>query len=145
MVTGLVLFGFQFGFLSLFKFYLVPYLIFVIWLDLVTYLHHTVEDMPWYRGKDWYFLKGALSTIDHDYGFINNIHHNIGTHVAHHIFLTIPHYHLKTATESIKPVLGEYYRVSKEPVWKTFLNSVKTCHYIDNEGSGIYYKPAKKA
>jgi omega-3 fatty acid desaturase (delta-15 desaturase) len=144
MVTGLVIFGFQFGFVSLFKFYLVPYVIFVIWLDLVTYLHHTVEDMPWYRGKDWYFLKGALSTIDHDYGFINPIHHNIGTHVAHHIFLTIPHYHLIEATEAIKPVLGDFYRVSKQPIWKTFMNSVKTCHYIDNEGSGIYHKPAKK-
>lgn len=144
MVAGLAWFGFQFGLVSLFKYYVMPYLVFVVWLDLVTYLHHTVADIPWYRGKDWYFLKGALSTIDHDYGIFNSIHHNIGTHVAHHIFLTMPHYHLKTATEAIKPVLGEHYRVAKDPIWKTFFHSYKACHYIADEGSGIYHQPEKK-
>ncbi|MEM9152106.1 MAG: DUF3474 domain-containing protein [Cyanobacteria bacterium P01_F01_bin.3] len=145
MVTGLAIFGFHFGFVSLLKFYLVPYIIFVIWLDLVTYLHHTEDDIPWYRGKDWYFLKGALSTIDRDYGIFNGIHHNIGTHVAHHIFLKIPHYHLKTATESIKPILGSHYRISKVPIWKSFVKSYFACHYVENEGSKVYYKPMKKA
>ncbi|MGB8701019.1 MAG: DUF3474 domain-containing protein [Thermosynechococcaceae cyanobacterium] len=145
MVLGLVAFGVQFGFLSLVKFYVMPYVGFVIWLDLVTYLHHTEADIPWYRGKDWYFLKGALSTIDRDYGLFNEIHHNIGTHVAHHIFLTIPHYHLKTATEAIKPVLGEYYRVAKEPIWRSFTRAFWACHYIADEGSGLYYQPIKKS
>jgi omega-3 fatty acid desaturase (delta-15 desaturase) len=132
--------GFTYGFLFLFKFYIVPYLIFVVWLDLVTYLHHTEADIPWYRGKDWYFLKGALSTIDRDYGIFNDIHHNIGTHVAHHIFIGIPHYHLKTATEAIKPVLGSYYRVSKVPIWKSFFASQKACQFVPDTGSEVYYR-----
>jgi omega-3 fatty acid desaturase (delta-15 desaturase) len=97
---------YQWGIIWLLKYYLGAYIVFVAWLDLVTFLHHTDPDIPWYRGKDWYFLKGALSTIDHDYGFINNIHHNIGTHVAHHIFLNMPHYHLLEATKAIEPILG---------------------------------------
>ncbi|MCM1981424.1 DUF3474 domain-containing protein [Lyngbya confervoides] len=144
MVVGLILFGIQFGFLSLLKFYLVPYFVFIVWLDLVTYLHHTETDIPWYRGKDWYFLKGALSTIDRDYGIFNPIHHNIGTHVAHHIFLSIPHYHLKTATEAIKPVLGEHYRVAKDPIWTSFIRSFWDCHFISDEGTKIYYQPIKR-
>lgn len=140
MVGFLSLLTYQFGWLFLVKYYLVPYVVFVIWLDLVTFLHHTEADIPWYRGDDWYFLKGALSTIDRDYGFINPIHHDIGTHVAHHIFLNIPHYHLKTATEAIKPVLGDYYRRSNEPVWKSFFRSYWACHFVPDQGSKVYYQ-----
>jgi omega-3 fatty acid desaturase (delta-15 desaturase) len=112
----------------------------VVWLDLVTFLHHTDNSLPWYRGKDWYFLKGAISTIDHDYGFINDIHHNIGTHVVHHIFLSIPHYNLKEATEAVKPVMGEYYRKSNVSIWTAFWDAYKTCHFVANTGSKIYYQ-----
>lgn len=127
------------------KFYFMPYAGFVIWLDLVTYLHHTEDDIPWYRGNDWYFLKGALSTIDRDYGFINWIHHDIGTHVAHHIFSNMPHYRLRQATEAIKPLLGDYYRKSDKSIWKGFFDSVTTCYTVPNEGSPVYYGlPADK-
>lgn len=131
---------YEYGWLFLLKYYFGPYFVFVVWLDLVTFLHHTEADIPWYRGKDWYFLKGALSTIDRDYGFINNIHHNIGTHVAHHLFLNIPHYHLKTATEALKPILGDYYRESRESIWKSFLRSYKTCHFVSDTGAVVYYR-----
>ncbi len=141
MVGFLGLLTYQFGWLFLLKYYLGPYVVFVVWLDLVTFLHHTEPDIPWYRGKDWYFLKGALSTIDRDYGLINDIHHNIGTHVAHHIFCNMPHYHLKTATEAIKPILGDYYRKSEEPIFKSFLRSWRSCHFVNNEGGVVYYQP----
>jgi omega-3 fatty acid desaturase (delta-15 desaturase) len=131
---------YQFGWLFLVKYYLAPYIVFVVWLDLVTFLHHTEPDIPWYRGEDWYFLKGALSSIDRDYGFINSIHHDIGTHVAHHIFLNMPHYHLKTATAAIKPILGDYYHHSNEPIWKSFIRSYWACHFVADQGSGIYYQ-----
>ncbi|MEL6775931.1 MAG: fatty acid desaturase [Cyanobacteria bacterium J06597_16] len=140
MVTGLVVFGFVAGPLALFNYYIMPYVVFVVWLDLVTYLHHTEADIPWYRNDNWYFLKGALSTIDRDYGIFNNIHHNIGTHVAHHIFLNMPHYHLKDATEAIKPVLGDYYRESKTPIWKSLWQSAQECLYVPNEGPVVYYR-----
>ncbi|WP_051039907.1 DUF3474 domain-containing protein [Synechococcus sp. PCC 7336] len=140
MVGFLGYLTYQFGWVFLLKYYAVPYIIFVIWLDLVTFMHHTESDIPWYRGKDWYFLKGALSTIDRNYGWIAPIHHNIGTHVAHHIFLGIPHYHLKTATEAIKPVLGEYYRYSPEPIWRSFIRSYLSCHFVSDRGGRVYYR-----
>jgi omega-3 fatty acid desaturase (delta-15 desaturase) len=143
MIALLGFLTYQWGIIWLIKYYLMPYIVFVMWLDLVTYLHHTDPDIPWYRGKDWYFLKGALSTIDHDYGFINNIHHNIGTHVAHHIFLTMPHYHLKTATEAIKPILGEYYHKSERTIWQSFWRSLKTCHFVPDSGSPVYHQSNK--
>lgn len=140
MLAFLIGLGVQYGFMFLLTYYLMPYLVFVVWLDLVTFLHHTDTDLPWYRDQDWYFLKGALSTIDRDYGIFNPIHHNIGTHVAHHIFLSIPHYHLLEATEAIKPVLGEYYRASQEPIWKALWRGYRNCHFVADHGSKIYYQ-----
>jgi len=144
MVSILGFLTYQFGFLWFVQYYLMPYIIFVIWLDLVTFLHHTDTDIPWYSGKNWNFLKGALSTIDHDYGFINDIHHNIGTHVAHHIFLNMPHYHLKTATEAIKPILGNYYRKSERSLWDAFWRSYKNCHYVPDNQATVYYQKANR-
>lgn len=140
MVVALAAMTYQWGWLFLLKYYAGPYVVFVIWLDLVTFLHHSEEDIPWYRGKDWFFLKGALSTIDRDYGIFNNIHHNIGTHVAHHIFLSIPHYNLIRATKVIEPILGSYYRKSKEPIWKSFYRSFWACHFVPDSGSEVYYQ-----
>ncbi len=132
--------AYVYGWLFLVQYYLAPYIVFVIWLDLVTFLHHTEQEIPWYRSEDWYFLKGALSTIDRDYGFINAIHHNIGTHVAHHIFLNMPHYNLKKATEAIKPILGDYYRKSDESIWSGFVQSYRMCRFVPNSGSQVYYQ-----
>lgn len=55
-------------------------------------------------------MRGGLSTIDRDYGIFNKIHHDIGTHVVHHLFPQMPHYHLEEATE----VGAENYLVMKE-------------------------------
>lgn len=108
-------------------------------VGLSDFLHHTEPDIPWYREEEWTFLKGALSTIDRDYGFINHIHHDIGTHVAHHIFLNIPHYNLKRATEAIKPVLGNYFRKSEEPIVTSLWRSCTSCHYVPDTGTKVYY------
>ncbi len=60
--------------------------------------------------QEWSYLRGGLSTLDRDYGIFNKIHHDIGTHVVHHLLPQIPHYHLEEATAAVKPVMGPYYR-----------------------------------
>jgi omega-3 fatty acid desaturase (delta-15 desaturase) len=141
MVGLLAVLTYQWGWLWLLKYYLGPYVVFVVWLDLVTFLHHTDPEIPWYRSDEWTFLKGALSSIDRSYGFIDPIHHNIGTHVAHHIFLSMPHYHLKRATEAIKPILGDYYRHSDESILKAFWKSYRRCYFVPDTGKVVYYQP----
>ena len=36
--------------------------------------------------QEWSYLRGGLTTLDRDYGIFNKIHHDIGTHVVHHLF-----------------------------------------------------------
>lgn len=144
MVALLGFFTYQWGWMWLLKYYAAPYIVFVIWLDLVTFLHHTEPELPWYRGEDWTFLKGAISSIDRDYGLVNHIHHDIGTHVAHHIFLNIPHYNLLKATEAIKPVMGEYFHKSDEPIWKSLWRSSVSCHFVPDAGGQVYYTSNNK-
>ncbi|RZC81765.1 hypothetical protein C5167_044348 [Papaver somniferum] len=70
--------------------YVIPYWmqIFVMWLDMVTYLHHRCHEQKLrrYRGEEWSYLSGGLTKVDCDYGWINNIHHDIGTYVIHYLF-----------------------------------------------------------
>lgn len=148
MLAFLACLTFVMGPLWTFKLYIVPYWIKVGWLGMVTYLHHHGHDqkVPWYRGQEWNYMRGALSTIDRDYGFFNNIHHDIGTHVVHHLFPQIPHYHLVEATEAIKPVLGKYYRQPEKSstfpthLWKHLLKSLTHDHYVEDEGNIVFYK-----
>ena len=121
------------------KFYFAPWVVFVIWADLVTYLHHTDPDVPWYRGSSWSFLRGALSTVDRNYGFVEPLHHAAGTHLVHHLFPRIPHYHLRRATQNIRPVLGDWYRKSDLSIWKAFLRSFRACRVVPDEGEVVQF------
>ncbi|XP_074287204.1 omega-3 fatty acid desaturase, chloroplastic-like [Silene latifolia] len=148
MVALLAGLSFVMGPIQLLKLYGIPYVLFVMWLDLVTYLHHHGHEdkLPWYRGEEWSYLRGGLTTLDRDYGWINNIHHDIGTHVVHHLFPQIPHYHLVEATEAAKPVLGKYYREPKKSaplplhLLGVFLQSLKKDHYVNDTDDIVYYQ-----
>ncbi|WJX58251.1 fatty acid desaturase (DSD1) [Trifolium repens] len=134
--------------LLILKLYGVPYWIFVMWLDFVTYLHHHgyTQKLPWYRGKEWSYLRGGLTTVDRDYGWINNIHHDIGTHVVHHLFPQIPHYHLVEATKAAKPIFGKYYREPEKSsplpfhLIKYLIQSMKQDHFVSDIGDVIFYQ-----
>ena len=143
-----------FPFWSVVKLYWVPYLVFVAWLDVVTYLQHTDEKVNYYRNSAWNYVDGALSTIDRTYkhlidpldigygGIIDDAHHNISDgHVIHHLFFTsIPHYHLKEATKACLPLLGDKYVFDETPVPIAFWKTMSRCHYVDDNDNICKYK-----
>ncbi|KAM6552052.1 hypothetical protein CsatB_001860 [Cannabis sativa] len=101
-------------------------------LIIVTYLHHTHPALPHYDSTEWDWLRGALSTVDRDYGVFNRVFHNIvDTHVVHHLFSTIPHYNAMEATKAVKPILREYYCVDETPIIKALWREVKECVYVE--------------
>eukprot|EP00002_Diphylleia_rotans_P015897 TRINITY_DN307_c0_g1_i1.p1 TRINITY_DN307_c0_g1~~TRINITY_DN307_c0_g1_i1.p1 ORF type:complete len:372 (+),score=71.11 TRINITY_DN307_c0_g1_i1:61-1176(+) len=122
--------------------YLIPYFIVNFWLTLITYLQHTDTYLPHYRGKQWNWLRGALATVDRDYGsLLNNILHNINdTHVCHHLFSYLPHYHAEEATRAMRPVLGKYYLRDETPVAKALWRSYNNCRFVDEDDEVVFYK-----
>mmetsp|Transcript_8482 Transcript_8482/g.25489 ORF Transcript_8482/g.25489 Transcript_8482/m.25489 type:complete len:159 (+) Transcript_8482:420-896(+) len=138
--------GMKMGFLFVLNTYLIPHAIFCAWLVIVTYLHHTDSSMPWYRDGEWTYLRGGLTTLDKDYGIFNKIHHDIGTHVVHHLFPQMPHYNIVEATKHIKPVLGDYYREPKKSGFfpfhlvKDMFRSFRECRWVKDDGSVVYYE-----
>ncbi len=123
--------GFVFGWGFFAKYILAPYLIYGAWLTFVTYMQHVDPDVPVYDSKDWTRLKGALASVDRNYGPFSWLTHNIGNlHVIHHIFPTIPHYRLQEATDAIKPILGDHYRKTNGFVVTDFVSSQLRCHHV---------------
>ncbi|KAF4374978.1 hypothetical protein G4B88_004729 [Cannabis sativa] len=119
-------------------------------LAVITYLNHTHLALPHYDSSEWDWFRGALSTVDRDFGVLNGVFHNItNTHVVHHLFSTMPHYNAVEATKVVKPILGEYYCFDDTPVIKAMWREVKECVYVesDDESSNkgvLWYKNKKK-
>ena len=76
------------GFSTVALLYLQPYLWVNKWVAIITYLHHTYPDIPRYEAAAWTFLKGALATVDREFGWIGkHMFHNITEfQVIHHSF-----------------------------------------------------------
>ncbi|KAK9065496.1 hypothetical protein SSX86_014897 [Deinandra increscens subsp. villosa] len=111
----------------------------------ITYLHHTHPSLPHYDDSEWNWMKGAFATVDRDYGVLNKVFHNItDTHVLHHLFSYIPHYHAMEATKAIRPVLGEFYQSDSTPFFVALWRESKDCLFIepdesDEKNKGVYW------
>ena len=120
--------------------YIIPYLIVNFWLVFITDLQHSDAAVPHYRGNQWNWLKGALCTVDRDYGLLNYVFHHIGdTHVAHHLFSCMPHYHAVEATRCLKTVLGEFYYKDDTPIFKAMWLIGKYCRYVDSSSDNVLW------
>eukprot|EP01133_Synstelium_polycarpum_P015956 gene15956-18970_t len=142
MVTLLARFSQAYGVDAMIKYYFIPYLMVNFWLVLITYLHHTDPKMPHYREALWNFQRGAALTVDRSYGTIlNYFHHHISdTHVAHHFFSTMPHYHAEEATKHIKKALGKHYIFDPTPIPQALWKSWTQCKYVEDDGDIVFYK-----
>ncbi|KFA70238.1 hypothetical protein S40285_09635, partial [Stachybotrys chlorohalonatus IBT 40285] len=141
----LCLVGSTYGWISLWKWYVMPYLWVNSWLVSITLLQHTDPSLPHYTPETWTFVRGAAATIDRDFGFIGRhlFHGIIETHVLHHYISTIPFYNADKATEAIKSVMGSHYRAETRMGPLGFLKSlwrnVKMCRWVEPpaEAKGI--------
>ncbi|KAL4779800.1 hypothetical protein BJX76DRAFT_361467, partial [Aspergillus varians] len=109
----------------------------------ITYLHHTHRDVAHYTDATWTFTKGALSTVDRDFGFIGRhfFHHIIDHHVVHHLFSRIPFYHAEEATNAIIPVLGDQYHREPAGFMRSLVQTYTSCEFVSESepGSGVLH------
>lgn len=51
-------------------------------------MHHNHPEVHHYEADSWTYVKGALATIDRDFGWVGRIlfHNIIDDHVVHHLF-----------------------------------------------------------
>lgn len=129
--------GSEFGLAWVLRVYVAPLLVVNMFLVLITLLQHTHPSLPHFDDSEWDWLRGALATVDRDYGFLNIVHHHIAdTHVAHHIFSSMPHYHAEEATRAIKPILGDYYRFDGTPIVKALWREATECVFVSPDADG---------
>lgn len=111
--------------------YFVPYLIVNNWLVMITLLQHTHPALPHYKGAEWDWLRGALATVDRSFGFLDYFFHHIAdTHVTHHLFSQIPHYHAEEATRAIIPVLKGYYAKDNRNAVAACFADYSSCRFV---------------
>lgn len=87
-VAALYYAGTIYGHWTVAALYAQPYLWVNHWIVMITFLHHTHPTIPKYEPEAWTFLKGALATVDRDFGWVDKhlFHNVIGYHVIHHLF-----------------------------------------------------------
>ncbi|KPA84465.1 putative mitochondrial Fatty acid desaturase [Leptomonas pyrrhocoris] len=134
---------YQFGFSSVYCWYLVPYLWVNFWLLYITYLQHTDIRIPHYTQEHWTFVRGAIAAVDRDYGFLLNdwLHHINDSHVVHHLFSQMPFYNAIVVTrEYIRGILGDTYVEDHRPLVVALCDSWRHCRYvIPSEGVSVFY------
>ena len=121
-----------------------PYLTLNALLMVVFILNHTHPLVPYYDSSEWDWLRGSLATIDRDFGIFNMVFHNATkTHVAHHLFPGIPHYHAEEATRAMKPILGEHYQYDDTPFYQSLWSTIRDCVYVEedegDQNKGLYW------
>lgn len=128
----------KWGFSSVFLYYVVPYFWVNHWLVFITYLQHTDPTLPHYDPEEWNFVRGAMATIDRDFGFIGKhiFHDIIETHVLHHFVSRIPFYNGRQGTEALKKVLGEHYRRDDSNMLVSFFKVARACQFVEGD-SGV--------
>ncbi|KAF5356411.1 hypothetical protein D9758_009483 [Tetrapyrgos nigripes] len=125
------------------KLYLIPYLIMNHWIVMLTYLHHTDPTIPTYRGGQWTFLRGALSTVDRPLlgwagrFFLHNVSHD---HISHHLFSSTPFYNQPLVTEHIKRVLKDDYNYDSTNTFRALYRTFTQCCFIEDTGDIVFFK-----
>jgi len=144
VVATLAYFSWTYSFRAVWMWYFGPYFLIHAFLVTVTWLQHTDPTVPQFDPDNWSWMVGSLAgTIDRPlYPWMNWCSHNIvTTHVVHHLFHEMPHYHAVEATKAVREYLEPKGLYNYDPtdacyaLWKV----CKTCHFVDSLTDGVQY------
>ena len=68
---------------------------------------------------------------------LDTLHHHIAdTHVVHHLFSALPHYHAQEATRAVRGVLGKYSLFDARPVALALWQDWRSCAWVEQDAGG---------
>ena len=124
--------------------YTIPYMWNNFWLIFITYLQHSDVRLPHYNAENWTFLRGALCTIDRDFGAPINwwIHHINDSHIVHHIFSSMPFYNAIHVTRKYlyKTDAKDYCLSDNRSLWAMLWESWTNCTAITVADGVCWFK-----
>lgn len=93
-----------FGWWYMFALHGIPVLGYGTYLILSSFLNHADPKVPWWGDKSWTYMKGNIfSVIDIRYGkLIDWLVQDNGLHQIHHLFPSVPTYHMAEATRHFR-------------------------------------------
>lgn len=116
-------------------FWILPALLFQIWMSTYTFLHHTAEDIPFYAPEEWTPFKGqALSTVNVRFpGWLSFLHFHIDVHIPHHVAPNLPAYRLQEANAALRA--SPYGAIMREMKfsWRYLFRQIRACRLWDEE------------
>ncbi|ESO96191.1 hypothetical protein LOTGIDRAFT_116269 [Lottia gigantea] len=131
------------GMVSLVYHYMIPVFICGCYIVMVTFLHHSDINLPWYSDDNWDSVKGKLSSVDRDYGIFHDVIHTIGTHQVHHLFPIIPHYNLREATTHFRKAFPQLVHINDKSIFPAFTEmffKYSSQCIVENDAKIHYYK-----
>ncbi|SLM39234.1 fatty acid desaturase [Lasallia pustulata] len=143
MIAALWFASSKLGFSTVALLYVQPYVWLNHWIICITFLHHTHPSLPKFEDEAWTFMKGAMATVDRDFGWVGKylFHGIIEFHVVHHLFPRMPFYHAEEATKAIIPLLGSTYHADKQRaylpgLWEAFTK----CEWVEPDNAAVQPK-----
>jgi len=149
---GIYYFALTFGWWEAFRKFIGPRLVTNYWLVFITTAHHSHYKLKYMDESKWSWYKGAIRTMDYDYGGKRSLLLRItgsvfdfvtlritSTHVCHHLFSTMPHYNCAQATPIIKKALGRHYKQPDSSATASFFLHMYSWAYQKNSNGEYNY------
>nr|ANF04698.1 omega-6 fatty acid desaturase [Chlamydomonas sp. ICE-L] len=127
------------GISALVSVWLMPLLVFHVWLSTLTIVQHTAPHIPFkMAGLDYDLGQAAVSgtvtaTLPRWLEYILN---DANYHLPQHLDPTVPCYHAREATEQLRERLGPY--MTEAPLSLKLLANIITCWQVYDEESNTY-------
>ncbi|MEL7008994.1 MAG: fatty acid desaturase [Cyanobacteria bacterium J06588_4] len=125
------------GFAGLFKFWLMPWLVYHFWMSTFTMFHHTMPEIPFKPEGEWNEARAQLSgTVNCKYPWwVEFLCHDINVHIPHHLTTAIPWYNLRLAHASLAENWGEYLYPDCTFNWDLIQKVTKDCHLYEGKNT----------
>ncbi len=128
------------------KVLVVPFLGFIATIGWAVHVHHIDPEIRWWKRREWNKFRGQVegTTIIYTPVWLDFFLHRILYHVAHHVDMRIPYYHLPAASEDIRTAYPDVV-VARKLRLRDFVSNTRQCKLYDfDQGRWLDYSQARE-